>query len=716
MRLSIQSKMIVGLLLLSLTAASITGFLGYRSGKQALNDSILERLTAVRTAKSNQVISYLKFIRGQVLSYSEGLMVVQGTKDFSAAFAKLKEKKLTPEQDAELRQYYTKEYMPALLKHVDAKPQIVSVYPSSEVARYLQYQYLVKNPNPEGKKDLLREASDGTEYSQVHAKYHEIVNNFKNIFGYEDIMIVEPENLHVIYSTTKQIDFGTSFSTGPFSKTALAEVLEELARERDKDVVRLVDYEPYRPAYGLPAAFMASPVFDGMEMVGILVAQFPIKRINDIVSGNGHWKEDGLGDTGEVYLVGDDRYMRNESRHFTQDPKNYVKRLAASGFSKEQVEKTERYQTSILTVKLASEAIDNIFMGRTGIGVVKDYLGVEVLSSYSPLEFEGLRWGIVAKVPTQEAFAPVRQFTRDLLSSLATIGLCSSLIAAVIGGAIARPVRKLIHTAAALAKGNYEARVSITSRDEFADLARTFNKMASEIESQKKRVEEKIRENEKLLESMLPAPVAARLRSGPSELSSDSHADVSVVFGSVHGFDSFSEGLTPARALELLNQLIVAFDEAAEKHCVEKLKSIGASYLAVCGLSVPRFDHSQRAVAFALEMDRIVRKFNADNGSNLLLNVGVHRGPVTGGIIGRNKFIYDLWGRTIDIARSLGENPGEGVIRISKEVYERVADLHDCEMVRMSQAKGDYVYLVDTSEPAAPRGRQLESGTSPEGK
>jgi len=707
MRLSIQSKMILALLLLSVAAASITGYLGYRSGSHSLRESILSRLTAVRAAKTNQVVSYLTFVKGQVQSYSESLMVVQGAKELSQAFAQLKDKKLTPDQDAELRQYYTKDYLPGLLKHVDAKPQIVSVYPNSDVTKYLQYHYIVKNPHPDGQKGQYREANDGTEYSRLHAKYHEVVNNFARIFGYQDIMLVEPEDLQVIYSTAKQIDFGTSFTEGPFSKTGLAEVLDDLRRERDKDVVRMVDYEPYRPAYGLPTAFMASPIFDGMEMVGIMVAQFPIERINGIVSGNGRWKDDGLGDTGEVYLIGEDRYMRNESRFFSEDPKAYVKRLANSGFSTEQVEKTEKYQTSILTVKLASQVVDNIFMGRSGIGVMKDYLGEEVLSSYAPLEFEGLRWGIVAKLPTNEAFAPVRKFTRDLLSSLAMIGLFSSLIAAMIGGAIARPVRKLMRAASTLAEGNYSTRVKIHSKDEFEDLGSTFNKMASEIESQQKQIAEKVRENERLLESMLPAPVAARLRGGPSEKFSDTHADVSVIFASVVGFDAFSESLEPARALELLNQLIVSFDESAEKHGVEKLKSIGASYLAACGLSTPRFDHSQRAVAFALEVESIVRKFNATNGSNLTLNIGIHRGPVTGGIIGRDKFIYDLWGRTIDIARSLGETHGQGVVRISKDVYERVADIYECDMIRNSEARGDYVYIVSIPETAsAPRVKQ----------
>lgn len=701
MRFSIQSKMIVALLLLSLAAASITGYLGYHSGQKALTNSIFERLTAVRAAKSSQVRNYLNFVRGQVQAYSEGLLVIHASKELNQAFSELKSQKLSPEQETELKRFYEKTYYPELLKHVDAKPLIEAVYPKTDVAKYLQYHYIVNNPNPLHRKDEFHEGADGSRYAKLHMKYHGIVNNFRKIFGYDDIMLVEPENLQVIYSAAKEIDLGTSFSDGPFSRTGLAETLEMLQREQDKGVVAIVDYEPYRPLFGLPSAFMASPIFEDSTMVGILVCQFPIQRINDIVSGEGKWEEDGLGKTGEVYLVGEDHYMRNESRHFAEDPKAYVKRLANSGFTKDQVEKTERFRTSMLTVKLNSEVIDQIFLGHSGIGIMRDYLGVEVLASYAPLEFEGLRWGIVAKIPTEEAFAPVRGFTNDLLSSLAAIGLGSSLIAALIGGKISRPIRKLTNTASALARGRYDARVNIRSYDEFAELGRTFNRMASEIESQKNRIEEKAKENERLLDSMLPAQVATRLRTGPAEQRSDTHADVSVIFGSIQGFDELSEDLDPARAHELLNQLVLTIDEAAEQHGVEKLKSLGASYLAVCGLSVMRFDHSRRSVVFALEMERIIRKFNTDNSSELVLNVGIHRGPVTGGIIGRNKFNYDLWGRTIETARRLGHSDDHGgVIRVSKDVYERVADNFECEMIRLTPAKGDYAYLVELPDPS----------------
>jgi len=696
MRFSIQSKMIVGILLISIVASSIVGYLGYRSGKDALQQSIYDRLTSIRIAKASQLESYLKFARNQAQSFSESLMVVDATKAFREAIVKIREKKLSAQEEAELRQFYEKDFMPVLDKRVDTKLVLESVYPPAGIARYLQYQYIVKNPNAVGQKNLFMDPKDGSDYAREHVKFHTAINNYKTIFGYDDVMLVDADTSEVIYSVNKEVDLGTDFDGGAFSKTGLAEAIRKLQRDRDKDAVVEVDYEIYRPSFGKPAAFMLSPIFDGMTMVGILVIQFPIDKINNVISSNNHWEESGLGKTGEIYLVGDDGYMRNESRFFVDNPKDYLKKLSERGFSKSEVEKTERINSTIHTVRLKSEAINRISRGQSGIGVFEDYLGREVLVSFAPLQLKGLKWGIVAKINTEEAFAPVRKFSHDLLTSLTAIGFASTILAALMGASFSRPVRSLIRASRHLSDGHYTTRVKVKTKDEFADLAETFNVMAAKLELQHLKIEEKIQENERLLESMLPAPVAARLRSGPGESQSDSHDDVTVLFASVIGFDAFSEKIEPAKSLSLLNKLIGSFDEAAERNGVEKLKSIGASYLAVCGLSVQRFDHSQRAVAFALEVEKILGAFNRENGSQLEVKIGIHRGPVTGGIIGRNKFIYDLWGRTVNIAKSLGESCDHGVIRVSQDIQERIAGIYNVKPSGKSSDDGELIYIIES--------------------
>lgn len=129
--------------------------------------------------------------------------------------------------------------------------------------------------------------------------------------------------------------------------------------------------------------------------------------------------------------------------------------------------------------------------------------------------------------------------------------------------------------------------------------------------------------------------------------------------------------------LGLLNDLIVAFDEAAERHGVEKVKTIGTSYLAVCGLSVQRVDHAQRMVEFGVDLLRIVQRFNQKRGTDLGAQVGINSGAVVGGVIGRTRFIYDLWGETVTVARAIKENENEHSIHVTEVVRDRLQDVHE---------------------------------------
>src|SRR5262249_19439978 len=136
-----------------------------------------------------------------------------------------------------------------------------------------------------------------------------------------------------------------------------------------------------------------------------------------------------------------------------------------------------------------------------------------------------------------------------------------------------------------------------------------------------------IRENEELLLHILPGPAAARFRLGQQEIW-ESHSDVTVLFAEIVGFSELAEAMPADRAVALLNNLVVAFDEAAERHGVEKVKTIGSSYMAVCGMSVRRMDHSHRMVEFAQELQRIIRRFNQERGTQLSVRIAVNAGPV----------------------------------------------------------------------------------------
>ena len=179
------------------------------------------------------------------------------------------------------------------------------------------------------------------------------------------------------------------------------------------------------------------------------------------------------------------------------------------------------------------------------------------------------------------------------------------------------------------------------------------------------------RENERLLLNILPAPVALRLRSG-EECIADHFPEVSVLFADIVGFTTLSGDMPPQPLVELLNDLFTRFDALATQHGVEKIKTIGDCYMAVCGIPEPRPDHATVLAGMAVGMLRSLQDFNAARGVNLQLRLGLNTGPVVAGVIGRSKFIYDLWGDTVNTASRMESSGVAGRIQVTEATRQRL--------------------------------------------
>ncbi|MBL4905818.1 MAG: response regulator, partial [Sneathiella sp.] len=171
--------------------------------------------------------------------------------------------------------------------------------------------------------------------------------------------------------------------------------------------------------------------------------------------------------------------------------------------------------------------------------------------------------------------------------------------------------------------------------------------------------------NEKLLLSILPQQVVARLNDGETIIA-DRFDEVTVLFSDLVGFTEFSSVTPPADLVEYLNWLFSHFDILAKELGVEKIKTIGDAYMVVAGMTQPRSDHAKMAVRMAQGMMEILAKVNADIGQNFQIRIGVHSGPVVAGIIGTHRFVYDVWGDTVNVASRLESSSLPDRIQISK--------------------------------------------------
>ena len=172
--------------------------------------------------------------------------------------------------------------------------------------------------------------------------------------------------------------------------------------------------------------------------------------------------------------------------------------------------------------------------------------------------------------------------------------------------------------------------------------------------------------SEKLLLNILPAPIAKRLKDNDMRIA-DHYDSVTVMFADLINFTQMSEKMTPNQLIELLSQVFVKFDELAEKYQVEKIKTIGDSYMVISGAPIVCNDHAERIANMALEMHAVLKEVSQANGINLNMRIGINTGPVVAGVIGSAKFSYDLWGDTVNMASRMESTGLLGEIQVSEE-------------------------------------------------
>ena len=663
------------LMLLSVCISSIMAiaYVGYSNGRQALDNSIQNQLVSLREVKAADIEGYFETVRSQVQTISEVGSVVNAVREFRTAYQELDEQPLPIAWNDELKNFYNEKFLPRLEQNTEGNPLLYSYFPQTTAARYLQYNYIAANTNPNGEREFLNKANDGSKYSQIHSRIQPIYRNFIDRFGYYDLFLFDAKTGDMLYSVEKETDFATNILTGPYASSSLAEVFKKASRGRNRDFVAIADFEPYSASYGIPAAFVASPVFDNSQLIGVLAFQLSIDEINDIMTSNQNWSQNGLGETGETYLVGSDYGMRSTSRFFIEQPEAYFKAISVEGLPEDKIASIKKLNTTILNQEVNTPAIANASDNKTGYAIVEDYRGEQTLSAYRPLDLDGLDWVINAQIDTAEAFSPIRAFQRKVLLATAIIVLLVTLIASILSYYFVKPIRALIDGFGKVGKGDTEVKVHVKSKDEFRQLANSFNEMVDNLDHQKKLIQQKNEENEELLLSILPEPVAKRVQQGEESIS-DSFSSVTVLFADLGGFSELSETLPASQTVSLINDLVLAFDDAAEKYGVEKHKTIGSGYMAVCGLSVPRLDHARRTIDFAQDMLRIVRRFNREKNIDLKLRIGINSGSVVAGIVGKDKFIYDLWGDTVNIANHLQAQGEWNTIQITHNVYNRIPE------------------------------------------
>jgi adenylate cyclase len=213
--------------------------------------------------------------------------------------------------------------------------------------------------------------------------------------------------------------------------------------------------------------------------------------------------------------------------------------------------------------------------------------------------------------------------------------------------------------------------------------------------------------SERLLLNILPAAIAARLKQSPGVIA-DEFPDVTVLFADIVNFTPLSQGIAPEAVVQLLDELFSGFDQLAQRHGLEKIKTIGDAYMVVGGLPDPRPGHAQAVAELALAMREEVARHTGPGGRPLQVRIGIDTGPVVAGVIGRSKFSYDLWGDTVNTASRMESQGLAGCIQVTERTYQRLRNRYDFERrgpipVRGKTAMVTYLLLGRNPDPTGDR-------------
>ncbi len=485
-RFSLEIKILLLLFFITTTVITINSSISYNTSLKAHETDSYNNLTAIREMKGSQIEDYLQTIRYQVSTLSESRMIIDAMNEFKSAYNSI-EDEINPSQEyiedvnKRVQNYYEDEFLLKLSENTESIYEVDSYIPSDISSLLLQDIYISNNPGATGEKDTLIEVDNTTTYNDVHKLYHPIIQDYLNKFGFYDIFLVDIETGNIIYSVFKEVDFATSLINGPYKETNFAEIFKASQNISEKDFVKLIDYKPYIPSYNEHASFISSPIYDGDKQIGVLVFQMPVDKINEIMTNHYQWSDIGLGESGETYIVGEDFTLRNQSRFLIEDKNSYLEMISDIGLEESVIQRIDELNNSIGLQVVNTIGTIAALEGKVGTEIFEDYRGINVLSSYRPLNIEDVNWVIMSEIDESEAFEDVVKMRNQSILLFFILLVFIVIISLVFTRRLTKPLKNLQLSANQLEKGNLDIEIKKESNDEIGDLAVAFDIMKDSI-------------------------------------------------------------------------------------------------------------------------------------------------------------------------------------------------------------------------------------------
>jgi methyl-accepting chemotaxis protein len=449
---SIRTKLQAAFAALALTAIGVSSWVAAAGAGAALRQAAADRLTVVRQTRSEALERYFRDLRRHVVTLAASESTAAALEQFQRAWHSLPP---TGGPAGNLRPLYPGR----------------AWFPADPRTRTLQLIFLAANPHPPGAKDLLVSAARGGDYGAVHARHHPQFHRYQNAFGFYDLFLISAPEGRILYTVMKEIDLGFLLTEPPYDATKLAEAFR--AANRGGEDAAITDYAPYVASGFAPAAFVAAPVLRAGAAIGVLAIQISIQEVNRVMTAEGRWREEGLGETGQAYVVGSDSRLRSDFRPEVEHFDEFLRQLREAGYPADVMDTIRRNGTAVLALPLPPQNPSG--------GAGRNYRGVPVLRSQAPLNVPGLDWTLYAEIDVDEALAGAAGLRRRVWAAGVLIALLFFGIANWLGLSLARPILALAAAARRLGTGELGMKVPVESRDEIGELASAFNAMSDNL-------------------------------------------------------------------------------------------------------------------------------------------------------------------------------------------------------------------------------------------
>lgn len=662
-RPSLRRRLELTLVGVALVSVLLLSGLNYLFARLLVTDSVEEQLNALRDTRVQAIEDGAERVQASVSTIALTPSVISAVEEFSSAFADIDEV-IPPAQSAQLAAAYDAALDPLRAEGVEIDTE--AVLPQSAAGQYVQYEYLVENPEDFDQRDLLDDAGDGSGYSDVHAAFHPLLRSLAANAGMSDLLLVDADSLDVVYSVQKHGDIGTNVVDGPWADGSLGEVVDQLADVAVGDTV-ISDSTFYVPARGESVIFLASAVRSGSDIVGAVVAELPVSTLTELVTGGADWELLGLGDTGEIYVVGADATLRTDTRTWLEDPELFLEGYVDQGGDEDGADQIRRLGSAALLQPVDNEAVQVALAGDEFLGTVTNYHGVRTFAASAPVSVGDQNWVLVVEQSRSEAMAGLRSLLRGTLFVMAILLPVTALLGWWLARTLTRPFDTLVQSSARIARGEPATGLEDLGNNEIGDVGRQLEAVARTLEAEKATIAAEEQRIIDVLGAVMPPRLVDRVRRGERDIS-DMVDTATVIAIAVRGMPE-ATGSAQDTVLEIAEQLDSELGELMHRYGVERVRRSSTGGLLVAGLGSPD-PRIPDAARFAAEMLPVVVATGAEFGHSLTLHIGLAAGDVASGVLGRSQLTFSVWGEPVTSAFTLASLAAAGEVLVDANVVD----------------------------------------------